>query len=304
MWEVSMPFGPGDLLYETYGDRRGFLVAPAVGLMQLMYPDLGRGVEQHSAFYDEPLERLFRSVPQIQGTIFDGPRAGETAGRVREFHREIKGTMADGRRYHALDPDTYWWAHATFIDTVFRVTDLFWARPLTPVQKQAVYAEGVEWWKMYGLSMRPVPPTYADFQRYWQHMLDDVLEATPAAQALADFFQRPHRMPQPWLPDPLWKAVGPIGGLGFRELLVGAVPPEVRERYGMRWTRRNQAAFDAFRRAVAWSWPAVPYRFRIMPRARAAHRTQGRLGVRAALAAAQARGPVEPDVSSPRVDAG
>ena len=38
-----MPFGPGDLLYETYGDRRGFLVAPAVGLMQLMYPDLGRG---------------------------------------------------------------------------------------------------------------------------------------------------------------------------------------------------------------------------------------------------------------------
>jgi len=299
-------FGPGSLLYELYGDRRGFFVAPAVGLMQLMYPDLGRGVEQHSAFYDEPLERLFRSVPQIQGTIFDGPKAAETAAQVREFHRDIKGSMDDGRRYHALDPDTYWWAHATFIETVFRVTDLFFARPLTPVQKQAVYAEGVEWWKMYGLSMRPVPPTYADFQDYWQHMLDDVLEATPAATGLAHFFEHPQQMPQPWLPRPLWRAISPLGGLGFRELLVGTIPPEVRERFGMRWTRRNQLAFDAFRKSIAYTWPALPYPLRIMPRARAAHRAQGRLGAKQALAAAEARGPVLPDLTPPRAlsDAG
>ncbi len=297
-----MVFGPGDLLYELYGERRGFLVAPAIGLMQLMYPDLGRGVEDHSAFYDEPLERLFRSVPQIQGTIFDGPRAMETAGKVREFHRDIKGEMPEGRRYHALDPDTYWWAHATFIDTVYRVSDLFWARPLTPLQKQAVYAEGVEWWKMYGLSMRPVPPTYAEFQEYWQHMLDDVLEATPAAKGLAEFFDQPQRMPQPWVPGPIWSAVAPIGGLGYRELLVGTMPPEVRERFGMKWTRRNQVTFDVFRKAVGYTWPVLPYRVRTMPRARAAHRTQGRLGAKAALAAAEARGPVEPDLSVPTAE--
>jgi hypothetical protein len=80
----------------------------------------------------------------------------------------------------------------------------------------------------------------------------------------------------------------------------GTIPHEVREHFGMRWTRRNERAFDAFRRAVAWSWPAVPQRIRIMPRARAAYRTRGRLGVRAALAAAQARGRVEPDLSAPR----
>lgn len=294
-----MAFGPGSLLYETYGDRRGFLVAPAIGLMQLMYPDLGRGVEQHSAFYEEPLQRLFRSVPQIQGTIFDGGDAQRTADQVREFHKDIKGDMPGGRRYHALDPDTYWWAQATFIDTAFRTIDLFSTRPLTPVQKQAFYAEGVEWWKMYGLSMRPVPPTYQEFCEYWQHMLDDGLEATPAARGLAQFFESPGGMPQPWVPAPLWRVVAPVGGLGFREVLIGTMPPEVRETFGFRWSRANQAAFEVFRRSVAYTWPILPYRLRIMPRARAAYRDRGRVGVARALALAEARGPVEPDLTRP-----
>ncbi|MDT5239032.1 MAG: hypothetical protein QOD97_1230, partial [Mycobacterium sp.] len=29
--------------------------------------------------------------------------------------------MPDGRRYHALTPETYWWAHATFQRMVDRV---------------------------------------------------------------------------------------------------------------------------------------------------------------------------------------
>lgn len=292
-----MSFGPGSLLYETYGDRRGFLVSPVIGLMQLMEPSLGRGVEQHSAFYDEPLQRLLRSVPQIQGTIFDGEYARSTAAKVREFHRDIKGTMEDGRRYHALDPDTYWWAHATFIDTVYRVFELFAPKPLTHNQKTAVYAEGVEWWKMYGLSMRPVPPTYEDFQEYWQHMLTQRLEATPAALGLVHFFERPGRMPQPWLPAPAWRVIGPVGAIGFREVLVGTFPPEVREIFGLRWTRANEEAFQVFRRSVALSWPLLPYRLRIMPTARTAYAERGRIGAKRALAAAEQRGPVQPDLS-------
>lgn len=296
-----MAFGPGSLLYESYGDRRGFLVAPVIGLMQLMYPDLGRGVEQHSEFYDEPLQRLFRSVPQIQEMIFDGPKAAGTAATVRDFHQDIKGEMPDGSRYHALDPDTYWWAHATFIDTSYRATDFFFARPMTRVQKQALYAESVEWWKLYGLSMRPVAPPYQEFREYWQHMLADVLEPTPAAKGLVAFFEEPGAMPQPWLPRPVWRAIAPLGGFGFREVVVGTFPPEVREMFGLTWTRRHQVAFEVFRRAVAYTWPVLPYRLRIMPRARAAYATQGRLGLRTALAAAEARGPVQPVIE--RLDA-
>lgn len=48
-----------------------------------------------------------------------GPRAAPATGRtVRDFHTGIKGTFPDGERYHALDPETYYWAHATFVDTM------------------------------------------------------------------------------------------------------------------------------------------------------------------------------------------
>ncbi len=289
-----MSFGSGSLLFEMYGDRRGYLLAPVTGLMQLMHSDLGRGVEQHSAFYDEPLQRLFRSVPQIQGTIFDGHLAGHTADQIREFHRDIKGTMADGRRYHALDPDTFFWAHATFIDTALRSHELFFARPLSERQKEVVYAEGIAWWQMYGLSMRPVPPTYQDFREYWDHMLADVLQATPAAQGLVDFITRPQTMPQPFVPQPLMKLLGPIGGAAFREVMVGTFPHELREIFGLRWTRANQAAFDGFRKAVAYTFPALPYRARIMPRARAAYAREARIGLPRALALAERAGPSYP----------
>jgi uncharacterized protein (DUF2236 family) len=282
-----MTFGPGSLLFETMGDRRGMLLAPAEGLMQLMYPALGRGVEQHSAFYDEPLERLFRSVPQIQGTVFDAELAAATARQVRDYHAPIKGEMPDGSRYSALDPDTFFWAHATFIDVIFRASDLFWARPLTHTQRAAYYREGIDWWRMYGLSMRPVPPTYEEFLEYWDHHLENVLEATPSALRLIEFFEQPQTMAQPWIPPALWRAVGPALGLGYREFFVGTVPPRVREICGLRWTRANQVAFDAARAAIARLWPRLPYRVRVMPRARTAYREQGRIGRGAALRRAE-----------------
>jgi uncharacterized protein (DUF2236 family) len=93
-----MTFGPGSVLYESYGDRLGYLCAGPTGLMQLMLPALGRGVEEHSAFYDEPLDRLLRSVPQIVSIIFDGDLRPTQAARVRDLHRDIKGALPDGTR--------------------------------------------------------------------------------------------------------------------------------------------------------------------------------------------------------------
>ena len=175
-----MAFGPGSLLYESYGDRIGYLVAPRAGLLQLMYPDLGRGVEQHSAFYTEPWERLFRSVPQIVGTIFDGDHAQGTADQVREYHRDIKGSHDDGSRYHALDPDTYFWAHATFVDAAFTTNSLFKLNPLDLYERRAYYLECIEWWQMYGLSMRPVP---ADVRRL-PRLLEPHARRRPGADAV------------------------------------------------------------------------------------------------------------------------
>lgn len=282
-------FGPGSLLYETYGDRRGYLLAPMEGLLQLMYPSLGQGVEEHSAFFTEPWDRLFRSVPQIQGMIYDGPDALHTAAQVRDFHKDIKGTLPDGERYHALDPHTYFWAHATFIDTAWRARDLFAQRPYTRDEKAAVYEEGVQWWRMYGMSMRIVPPSYDEFVEYWEHTINNVLEPTPSARGLIDYFDSAGDMPQPWIPQALWRILAPSVSEAWRQILVGTLPPQVREMYGYRWTRANQLAFDTFRQAVSRTWPLLPEYLRIMPRARAAYRRDGRTGLRVALERASTR---------------
>ncbi len=283
-----MAFGPGSLLYESYGDRSGFLAGAGTGLMQLMYPPLGRGVEQHSEFYDEPLERLLRSVPQIMGIIFDGDRADAQALKVRDYHRDIKGDMPDGERYHALDPETFFWAHATFVDVALRMDALYARHPLTPRQREAYYAETVEWWRMYGLTMRVVPKTYGDFVEYWDHHVDHVLEVTPAAQGLIDFMNKPWSMQQPWIPQQVWVPLTAVGGITARDISVGALPPVLRERCGFTWTPAHEAAFFAFRKSFGAAWPLVPERIRLLPRVRAAYKRQGRLGREVALARAEA----------------
>ncbi len=269
-------FGPGSILWETYGERLGYLLAPREGLLQLMYPDLGKGVEQHSAFYDEPWERLFRSTPQIVGTIFNGPKAQMTADQIREYHKDIKGSHDDGTRYHALDPDTFFWAHATFIDAVLTANDLF-GQPFTLEEKRLLYVEAIQWWQMYGLSMRPVPPTYDDFAVYWQQHLDEVLVPTPSATRLVEMMRDPVSMEQPWIPKPIWNRAAPMGVKGYLWVMAGTMPPAIRETFDMPWTAKDQSRFDVFRKTVTRSWPLLPGRVRFLTPVREAYKREGRL---------------------------
>ena len=89
--------------------------------------------------------------------VYD-PWAESTGHKVRDFHRDIKGTDDAGRRYHALDPATYWWAHATFQFMAEQVADRYDTHRLTVAEREQLYREGVEWYRRYGVSMRPVPP--------------------------------------------------------------------------------------------------------------------------------------------------
>ena len=75
-------------------------------------------------------------------------------------------------RYHALDPETYFWAHATFVEQVLYFADTFVKR-LTDEEKQQIYLESKTWYRRYGVSDRPMPADYDEFQRYWDHMLDE-----------------------------------------------------------------------------------------------------------------------------------
>ncbi|MBC6445613.1 oxygenase MpaB family protein [Actinokineospora xionganensis] len=262
---TEMP-GPGSLHWRYGGDRRGYLLLVRAGLLQLMHPGLGAGVEQHSDFFNEPWQRVLRSVPQIQGTTFDWPEGGATARKIRDYHTEIKGIDQQGRRYHALDPEVYFWAHATIFDALFQSIDMF-GKPLSEADKDRLYAEGCEIYRAYGVSDRVMPPNWPSFQAYFDRMCRERLEITPAAQALIDFSKNPPKE-FPLVPAPIYRLLRKPSGNLLWWLSVGTLPASVRERIGESWTDADQRRFDRVRRVVSSGWSAVPSRLRHTARAR------------------------------------
>ncbi len=157
----ALPLGPDSLVWKYFGDNRMYLIGPRPAVLQNMLAELGQGVLDHSVFFSDTAARVKRSIPPIMMTVYGAPDSGEGT-RVRDFHRDIKGDMpALGcNRYHALDPDTYFWAHATFVEQVLYFADTFVKR-LTDGEKEQIYAESKTWYRRYGVSDRPMPADYA-----------------------------------------------------------------------------------------------------------------------------------------------
>ncbi|MHA6803558.1 oxygenase MpaB family protein [Salinifilum ghardaiensis] len=261
------PLGPGSLTWRYFGDWRGLLQALWAGSMQNMHPKLGAAVEQYSDFFGERWERLFRSLYPIGGVVFDGVRAERTAREVRRYHRDIRGLDVHGRPYHALEPDVFYWAHATFFCGVLRTAEHF-CGGLTEEDKRRLFAEHREWYRRYGVSMRPVPGTWEEFQRYWDRMCREVLVDTPAARRVLDLSALPPPPFLRWLPAPLWAPLRRGLQRWFVWLTAGLYDEPVRELLGCTWTERDARRHRRFGRAVEHAFRLVPRRWRKHPRAR------------------------------------
>ena len=120
--DERLALGPDSLLWRYAGDTRIAFLGSSIGLLKLMHPAIGQGVLDHSNFFEDPSDRVFRSLPRILGAVYDA-NPDATGKQVRDFHKNIKGDLANGEAYHALDPSTYWWAHATFQYMAEQVVD-------------------------------------------------------------------------------------------------------------------------------------------------------------------------------------
>ena len=202
---------------------------------------------------------------------------------MRDFHATIKGDLPvdlGGGRYHALDPATFYWAHATFVEHLVTCTDTF-VRRLSEAEKDRLVAESVTWWERYGVSDRVapggLPRTWAAFTAYW----DDALEHRLVRHRTAAYgvgyatkgWPRPPRVPQPvW-----WLVRRPVNAASA-SLTIGGLPPRARELLGLPWTPAQQRRHDRFAAVVRALDPVLrrlPARWRLHP---IAARAYGRVG--------------------------
>ncbi len=284
----SSDLGPDSLTWKHFGDLRSALLILRTGTLQAMHPAIGAALVEHSDVFENPWNRLLRSVPPILKVVY-GASADEAGLRVRDYHRHVHGSDAHGRTYHALAPDTYFWAHATFFESQIATAELF-GEPLSEREKQQLYAESLDWYARYGVSLRPAPPDYAAFQVYWRETLEQVLEATDVALW---GFAHAGRWPAPFpsLEGPLWALLRrPVGG-GLTWIARGTLDPLLRERLGLTWSPAEECLLRGLARVVRSAWRLLPGHIGMSYVARAAYRREaraqaGRRGVEAGPARA------------------
>jgi uncharacterized protein (DUF2236 family) len=271
------PLGPGSLIWRYLGDTRYALIGRLATTLQVMHPAIGAAVSdpELSVFFTEPIARVMRSAPLILGVVYDGPDAHGTARDVLTMHTDIKGVDTHGRRYHAMNPEIFYWAHATF---VYALQELIanLADPLSEADQERLYDECCRWYRMYGISERPMPTDLASFRAYVERVCEQELEATPTALRGKAMFGNPATIPQNYLPPWLWRLVATLPIRFSVFMSVGLMPPLIRERMGYTWTATAERRFRRTAKVIRRVWPLLPERVRYSPYARRGFARDGR----------------------------
>ncbi len=261
----ALPLGPDSLVWKYFGENRMYLIGPRPAVLQNMLAELGQGVLDHSTFFSDTAERLKRTIPPIFKTVY-GSEEQNAGTQVRDFHTNIKGDMpgpdgAPAGRYHALDPETYYWAHATFVEQVIYFADTFVKR-LSEAEKEQIYLESKTWYRRYGVSDRPQPATYAEFVQYWDRMLEEVAVAHKSARYGVGYVTKGFPCPKGVNPV-AWKIVAKVFDPVAAFITTGGLPPRARDLLGLPWTERQERRYQRFAafcrsRPVNWAWDRLP----------------------------------------------
>jgi uncharacterized protein (DUF2236 family) len=247
-------------------------------LLQVGHPVVAAGVAKFSNFEEAPWKRLVGTLDLYMRVVYGGPdETREEAGqRLREMHKSIKGEHGDGTPWHSLDPQNFHWVHATLLDGVVEMTERF-NRPLTTLEKEHLYEEMCAVGELYGLREQDMPDDWSAFREYFRDMVEHKLEDSDTVQNVSRSLFRPAKPPLPQLPDRVWALAQRPGGELNRLVTVGSLPPILRERYKLHWSRERELALRAQQRAVRAVFPRLPDRLRLMPPALAARRGETQL---------------------------
>ncbi len=229
------PLGPASLTWHLGLPRTALLVAGRGLLLQTMHPVIGAGVRDFSTFTTDPWGRLDRTLCSLQRQLFGGTEAVDEAYRLRHLHRTIRGVGFSGEPYRALDPAAYAWVHLSNFDTLLSFHRWF-APPLSGSEQETLYTEWRQAGRVLGIRDNHMPADLRAFRMYMGDMVTRTLADNETAQALLGSLRLDEIGPPRLFPEPLWRAVRPLGRTLLHDTTVGTLPSAVRTKLDLRWT--------------------------------------------------------------------
>lgn len=224
-------------------------------LLQLAHPYIAAGVDDHSNFQNEILERLYRTGFFLHNLVFsDSNQAMESLRHFHAIHKRIRGRLKHRAGnfnpetiYSGDDPYAKLWVHASFIDSALMVYEKF-IRPLTRKERRSYYADSLVLARLLKIPEDLLPGSIEDFQHYMQGMLTgDTLAVTDCSRKLAE--------------QVLYPRVGFFPSLSaglLRFVTAGILPDRLRKEFGLKWGRRQEILLNRFSKSIRFLRPAAP----------------------------------------------
>jgi uncharacterized protein (DUF2236 family) len=270
---VTQGPGPGSVVWRVSGDWTLLLGGGRALILQVAHPTVAAGVGQFSDYESAPWKRLVGTLDLYMRVIYGGrdETPAEAGERLRSMHKRLKGVHEDGTHWHALDPAAFHWVHATLVDGIAEMNARF-GTPMNGLEIELYYEEMREVGRLYGLREQDMPADWGAFRAYFDSVVEDELRDSETLQNVIRSVFNPAKPPLAALPDAIWNAAKWPGGELVKLTTVGSLPPVLRQRLGLEWSRERELALRAQQGAIRGLFPRLPDRLRLMPPAYAAQR--------------------------------
>lgn len=260
--QAGLPeLGPDSILWNRFGDWRSAFVALSAGVLQIAHRDISRSLVQQSNVFDNEVARLVRSAFPIIRAVYEGPEVGSM---IRDFHKDIKGTHPDGSRYHSLNPEVYYWAHATFVAMPYLLAGNFMP-DMTRAEKAQLFQECRTWYSFYGVAEPDdAPKTYDEYVDYMDAMIDklgpsETIDRSRIINGLT------LDTPDPSVPKWAWKPIAPYVSKLLLWVAIGMIPDKLRDKLGWEWTKSDARRLKALSTGTRLVFSVLPRKARMVP---------------------------------------
>jgi uncharacterized protein (DUF2236 family) len=260
-------FGPRSVTWKINREAAVMLGGGRALLLQVAHPLIAAGVAEHSHFREEPLARLWRTLDLMLTLVFaDATAALRAVQTIERVHTRVRGTLSEdvgpftrGTPYEAGDPELLYWVYATLVDSALAVYERF-VGPIAPSERATYVEESKIGARLFGVPESLIPATLPAFEDYMRAQLEgDILTVGRAGREVAEAVLRPP-VALPLVP----------ASCTARFFAVGLLPPLLRARFGLTWSRAEEILMDTVAAGTRRTLPFLPGIVRFLPHARRA----------------------------------